>query len=470
MLARRRTHRFRIRTALLVAMLVTAPMAFASAIDDQETSTTSKPKANRQTAGAAPIVAGRITSDSGDPLAGVLVKIAIPASDMRFVFPGSGHKTLEAKTDEDGQYKIELPKDANTTKVSVDAMKPGYRTLAGTLMAGGENREVEVKPGVVAQASFELKPALYLKAHVVDENGEPISDAQIHAGTAFARSSGGIQITASVADGSFEIFNYPVEPFAERNDKSKGLIHIEHHHYLPQRVDDVYALLPEQRDGLRIVLRTGRKVWGTVLDDKGRPAANAMVETLNAKGGREKAVLTGANGRFVLRGLTDGAATLRAHAKNLRQKVKMPITLDRDHNNLELRLQPIALASQPQSIEVLGMTLADVTPELQSVYDLFHPKGALILDPGKDFARLHIGDLAEGYCFWMAGDRKIGSVRQFVEQVLAETAAKNAEEYRCRIVYSFSTVDFVGTNTQYLKLTNDDVTELRKVLTRLTAD
>jgi hypothetical protein len=36
---------------------------------------------------------------------------------------------------------------------------------------------------------------------------------------------------------------------------------------------------------------------------------------------------------------------------------------------------------------VLGMKLADVTPELKSAYDLYFD-GAVILDPGNDFDRL----------------------------------------------------------------------------------
>ena len=75
---------------------------------------------------------------------------------------------------------------------------------------------------------------------------------------------------------------------------------------------------------------------------------------------------------------------------------------------------------------VLGMQLADVTPELKSAYDLYHERGAFILDPGKDSDRLKIGRLAEGYTFWMVGNKRIGSVREFVNQILAETAGRDA--------------------------------------------
>ena len=79
---------------------------------------------------------------------------------------------------------------------------------------------------------------------------------------------------------------------------------------------------------------------------------------------------------------------------------------------------------------VLGMQLADVTPELKSAYDLYLDRGALILDPGKDSDRLKIGELAEGYCFFMVGNKRIGSVREFVDRILAETAGKTPRTTR----------------------------------------
>ncbi len=107
------------------------------------------------------------------------------------------------------------------------------------------------------------------------------------------------------------------------------------------------------------------------------------------------------------------------------------------------------------------MQLADVTPELRSAYDLSDERGALILDPGNDSDRLNIGRLAEGYTFWLVGRTRIGSVREFVSQILAETAGQNADEYTVRVVYNFSTVDFDGTRTATLKLTKDDLKQLQ---------
>ena len=91
-------------------------------------------------------------------------------------------------------------------------MKPGYRRLVGTLMAGGDEKSVEVAPGKAAEATLILKPALYFSGIVVDERGKPIPMVEIAADVVTARSSAGIERTTSRPDGSFEVFCYPVTP------------------------------------------------------------------------------------------------------------------------------------------------------------------------------------------------------------------------------------------------------------------
>jgi hypothetical protein len=68
----------------------------------------------------------------------------------------------------------------------------------------------------------------------------------------------------------------------------------------------------------------------------------------------------------------------------------------------------------------------------------------------------------------MVGNTRIGSVREFVDQILTETAGQDADLYRVRVVYTLSTLEFDGTNTQYLKLKKDDLKPLRIVLDQLT--
>ena len=459
MLTQRRTNRLNSRSAILVAAIVAVPLAVVFAEAPQQTDSPVQQ--------AVPILKGRVTNDAGAPLSDVRVRIAIPATDMRFVDSSSNHKQLETETDAAGAYKLELSGIKKATTISIDAMKPGYRRLAGTLRSGGDQKDVEVAPGVAAEASLVLKPALYCKGIVVDEKGKPVPAVKISANAQFAHSSGGVERTASNSDGSFEIFNYSLQPLSEDGDASKGVVHFFHPDYVGSQVDDIYALSTVQREALRIVLPTGYQVSGTLLDVAEKPVPGVMVKTTRENGRDRKATITDANGKFVLRGLVAGPTTLRAHALDLKQKVKLPVALDSDKQNLEVRLQAISLPERPPTVAVLGMQLTDITPELQSAYDLYDERGALILDPGKDSERLGIGKLAEGYSFWMVGQRRIGSVREFVEQILAEAAAHEADDYSVRVVYNFSTLDMDGSNTQYLKLTKNDLDQLRTALAKL---
>jgi hypothetical protein len=152
---------------------------------------------------------------------------------------------------------------------------------------------------------------------------------------------------------------------------------------------------------------------------------------------------------------------LTARALDIRQQTYLPMALKSDKNDLEVRLKPIELPADLKKHEVLGMQLADVTSELKSTYDLFDHPGALILDPGKDSDRLKIGRLAEGYTFWMVGRTRIGSVREFVSQILDETAGQNADEYTVRVVYNCSTVNGDRSITTNLKFTKHDRKQLQ---------
>jgi hypothetical protein len=447
-------------SATLVVVSATLSIAAAQAANREQTS---KPASSRQqsTSDQAAILHGRVTNDAGAPLAEVRVRVAIPAADMRFVDASTQHKRLEARSDAKGEYRLEIPGVTAPTMISIDAMKPGYRRLVGTLMAGGDARRVKIVPGAPANASLQLVPALYFKGVVVEENGTPIPSVKIVANVNFGRGSGGVERTVSNADGSFELFNYPMIPRVVGKEASKGAVAFVHPDFIDRTVDDVYAIAPQEREALRIVLDKGRTLSGTVVDDAGKPVPNAVIKVLRKDGTHRKATLSDANGKFGLRGLSPGLTTLSARALDIRQKLLLPMAVNSDKNDLEIRLRPISLPAGLGTYSVLGMQLADVTPELKSAYDLYDDRGAVIIDPGKDSDRLRIGRLAEGYCFWMAGNKRVRNVREFVGQIVAETAGHDLELYSVRVVYSLSTVDFDGTMTSHVKLTKDDVKQLR---------
>jgi hypothetical protein len=79
-------------------------------------------------------------------------------------------------------------------------------------MMRGDAKHLEIEPGAAVEASLILKPALYFAGIVVDEQGKPIPAVDIAADAKAARAAGVIERTDSNSDGSFELFNYPVQP------------------------------------------------------------------------------------------------------------------------------------------------------------------------------------------------------------------------------------------------------------------
>jgi beta-lactamase regulating signal transducer with metallopeptidase domain len=463
MLAQSRVTRLSALSAMLVAGFATLPLVVAFAADPEPTSPTAPGDGPSAKARAA-VLRGRVTAEAGAPLADVRVRVAVPATDMRFVDVSTPlvegayvpHKLVETRTDAGGTYRVEIPGVTGPTKVALDAMKPGYRRLVGTLMSGGDPKEVEVTPGAETEASLTLKPSLYFRGTVVDEQGKPISGVKVSANAAYTRSSGGIERTATNPDGSFELFCYPETPPDIGEGAGRGLVFFSHPDHIDTRIDNVYALAPKVRESVRVVLQSGYKVTGTVIDAAGKPVPRAMIMAGLKDGGQGKATLTDADGKFALRGLSEGLNVLSARSLEIKQKAQMPMTLNGDKVDLEVRLKPIELPAGLKSYSLLGMRLADVTPELKSAYDLQHDRGAFILDPGAHSDRLKIGVVAEGDVFWMVGDRRVGSVREFVDRLLAEPGVQIDGERRVRVVYNFIRVDAAGNNTVYLRLTEDE--------------
>ncbi len=283
MLTQGRTNRLSSLSAVVVAGLVAVPLVVAFAADLKQTSKTSTK--GQQPAGAqTAILRGRVTNEAGDPLANVRVRVAIPGTDMRFFDSTTPHKQLEAKSNTKGEYRMEIPGITKPTTISIDAMKPGYRRLVGMLMTRGDAKSVEVVAGTAAEASLILKPALYFAGVVVDEQGRPIGGVKVSANASIGRGSGGVERTASLSDGSFELFNFPVNPRdskgRDQRDSSVSSIPI----MSIIRIGDVYAIPPKEREALRIVLERGYEMTGTVFDVTGKPVPNAMVKVVREDG------------------------------------------------------------------------------------------------------------------------------------------------------------------------------------------
>ena len=293
---------------------------------------------------------------------------------------------------------------------------------------------------------------------------------KILGGASYKNGSAQIERTITGPDGSFELFCYPFKLSDIAGGGGRGSVGFTHPDYISNGLDDIYTLAPADRKSVKVVLRSGYKVTGTVIGRTGKPVPRARVSVGAKIRGPGKATLTDANGKFALRGLREDIIWLRARSLEIKQKAEVPLALSGDKIDLEVRLKPIVVPGGVKSYSVLGMQLADVTPELKSAYDLRYDRGAFILDPGLNPDRLEIGGIAEGDVFWMVGDRRVGSVREFVDRLLAEPGQQFAGERRIRIVYGFVRVDGEGTNTQYIRFSEEERKQLQVLADQLAPD
>ncbi len=198
-------------------------------------------------------IIGRVLGPDGTPLPDVAIRVAVPATDMRDVYVGSGHRIFNAQTETDGRYEIQLPE--TTRSASVDAMLPGYRSASGTLQGGGDIRNCRFPRIRTADASFVLQgPTLYVRGVVTDETGARLSGAKVVAIERHEDSYGYISVSRTDEAGEFEIFDYDLSPSTEDGEKAKGEIIISHDNYQKTVIKDVYSTARNGQATLKIVL------------------------------------------------------------------------------------------------------------------------------------------------------------------------------------------------------------------------
>ncbi len=428
-------------------------------------------------------VTGQVISEqTGEALVGALVRVAVPATDMRRVRGSARHTIYEGRADQNGRFRIEVPLGENAADISLDVFLPGYRSAAGTFRGGGDFSlaKVSVQPNQQTDFLIRLPSALYIAGVVKDHRGRPFAGVQVEATMRFDRGSGGIARTATDRNGRFEIFDYPV-PAKKRKDE-RGQLAFRVETAKTVTIKDIYKLTPKQQKSLNVQMPRGLVASGVLLDVNGKPISETTVQAMagpDVTGIVLRSCKTDKNGRFQLAGLPERKPlTLYAHAMSLKQKAKMPLILvDRD-KEVTLRCETVELKAPLKTVTMLGMRVADVTPEIKEIYDLAPlSNGVVILDPGKNYERLGIGELREGYFFWIVGNKKIHNVRELIAEILRinnkprpTRGGMISEGHKgfIRVVY----VRRNSTNTQHLKLTDEDTDELMSLTKRLerTAD
>ncbi len=427
-------------------------------------------------------VAGRVLAgETQKPIANALVRVAVPAADMRFVRVSSKQITqedgtksdiYETRTNPNGWFEILVPVEEGKDTISIDALAPGYGTAAGTFRSGGNDPSLtrmslaESMAGVISNLTIHLPQAIHVAGIVTDDTGVLQPGVSVSGQMVFDRGSGGIASTKTDANGKFEIFDFPL---SKRPGETAKLIFTSPTAE-PVTLSGLYDMSDEEHASLEVTLPRGLKIAGVLLDADGQPAPGVLVEAVN--GIPLKDTTTDSKGRFELAGLKRGPVTVRAHALDIDQKATSPwVSLINRDVQLTLKMERIEFKNPLHPVTLWGMQLVDVTPELRKVYDLDPIDTILILDPGPDYRRLDIGELRKGYCFWIIEEQKVSDIREMVAELLKQLTPPwpdrpgdpSAVPRRVRVVYTTRT----GTNTQYLTLIRQDVEELRQLAQKL---
>lgn len=401
-----------------------------------------------------------VSSETGGGIAGALVRVSSPGFDMRSV-RGVQEGVWDTRTDSSGRFTVLV---RPSPQISLNAFAAGYQESAGTFTSGDFRfHNVSFQAGRWPEIMIKLWPALYLSGNVADEAGRPLAEVSVEAALRDERSTAYLGYDTSGRDGQFEIFDFPLRS-GESN--VRGQLTFRAPDKLTQVVADVYTLGEMDRTNLHVTLKSGRTIRGLASAD-GKPAADMVVEAIPAdRHAARRTTQTGADGKFTVRGLPDGEVALRARSPSFDLKAGANIRLSGDDVVADLQAERVVLQNPPILTGLLGMMLADMTPELQSLYDLDSPTGVVIVDPGPDHSRLGIGKLSRGDRFWMVGTREVHNLREMVEEILRIDATnppgRTNEKSRgmIRVVYAYH--GGLGTNTQWLTLSADDVAELER--------
>ena len=400
--------------------------------------------------------------DTGRPLANALVRVASPSADMRFVREGDT-PLHETRTDASGHFKLLLP-EAGT--FAIDVFSPGYLSAAGSFAHGGlegvEELSFRREPG--QELTLRLKRGLYAKGRVMDESGRPLREVSVLATMEMPNGMAYIARTRTDSRGDFEIFDFPSHPW----DHCKGQLAFTHPSRIRSILPDVYLMGGTGQQDIRVMLRRGHDVRGTVYSNEGDPVRNTIVETVPIDRHAEyKQAITDHRGRFLLQGVGDGDFQIWVHSLTRHQKAKPRLHVQGQDARLDVHLQPVTLEPAPTPTSLLGMKLADLTPQLVEAYDLEQASGVLVLDPGKATGRPGFGILQEGCYFWTVGDRSVGNLREMVEEILRieglekPLPGREQEGFKgwVRVVYSHRH----GSMTTTLHLEETDVAELKRL-------
>jgi hypothetical protein len=250
-----------------------------------------------QTNGA---VEGRIIDSAGHAgIDGVVVTLS-------HLSPGNP-ATYRATTNSAGDFRLTgIPDDTYTLELS----SRGY----GDRSPVRDWRPFRVPAGETVRLSMEMVPLAILHGRVVDEAGLPVGKAKVE--LAHIR-GGSAELTTTDVDGHFELsgsgtFTLMARPGAKLETRAGGSgggeRTVQTPVYFPQAIRRSEAVRIDLRPGrqvnnleLRLRELPAHRIRGTVMDERGNPAAGAQVDLISPdqwNAAAEAQVLSGQDGAF----------------------------------------------------------------------------------------------------------------------------------------------------------------------------
>jgi 5-hydroxyisourate hydrolase-like protein (transthyretin family) len=415
---------------------------------------------------ALPSISGVVLAeDTGKPIVNALVRVSSPAIDMRSV-RDQRQGVFGARTDVNGRFTIQVQPNP---KISLNAFAPGYEEAAGKWMSGIWTYDnVDFPTNREQVFTIRVRPGLYVAGIVTDELGRPCSEVKVEATIQGESSTAYVAYDTTDANGRFEIFDFPLKPTLFEPGTERSQLTFRNAAKLTSIIKDIYPLSELERTNLHAILRSGHDISGVITSAATQAHSIAVVEAVPADAqAAQRTGWTDDDGRYIIHGLPDGKVSVRVHSPAFDLSARKTVQMAGADVELNFRMEPVVLKNPLKPVKMLGMELADVTPELQAVYDLSEPTGVMILDPGPNHVRLGIGGLSLGERFWMVGGKEIRNLKEMVEELLRidSIAPPGRPNEGChgniRVVYSYRNRG--GTNTQHLKLTSEDIAELERI-------
>ena len=305
---------------------------------------------------------------------------------------------------------------------------------------------------------------------VVDESGNGISRAYINVTLRDTKGSPhnyGILFTD--ADGSFKIADLPLgdSKYKEAsftvscNGKVKEMVNI-------------LGLPEKQKNNLRVVLRDGYTLSGELKCSDGKPAGDVLVELLprpEASGDRvrtsylhRRAVRTDSDGSYEIDAINLGSYDLSVmDVVSLQNLFIDEVVIKSNIENFNLRMNAVELEEDIKPVDVLGMKLVNFNRELVSEFMTGTTyNGVLVLDPGVDKERIGVDRLHPGDYIRMVESEPVYCHYDLVMLILK---AVSADDYngKVKLTYGFRNESGTGYGNVFLRLSNEDIIELKRL-------